>query len=134
MKIGGDSERPQFRLENMILEYCEKYKYLGKIQNDKNNLKDHIQMIKSKVEGAYQTILAIAGNRQFKEIELQTIWELIETTIEAIIMYSSETWNANKTEIQEINKIMDNILRRILITPQTTPREALYIETGLLLQ
>ena len=27
---------------------------------------------------------------------------------------------------------MDNILKRILMVPQSTPREALYIETGLL--
>ena len=43
----------------MILDYCNKYKYLGNIQNDKNNMKDHIQALKGKVEAAYQTILAI---------------------------------------------------------------------------
>ena len=132
MKIGGDKTRPEFRLGSMILEYCEKYKYLGLIQNNKNNLKDHIKSMKSKVEGAYQTIMSIAGNRQFKEIEMRAIWELIESTIIAIITYGSETWEANKGETREINRIMDNIIRRILLTPQSTPREALYIETGLL--
>ena len=31
-----------------------------------------------------------------------------------------------------INQILDNILKRILLTPVTTPRETLYMETGLL--
>ena len=132
MKIGGNSEKPEFRLGNMILEYTDKYKYLGKVQNNKNNLADHIKSLKGKVEAAYQTIMSVAGNTHFKEIEMETIWELIECTISAIITYGGDTWDANKGEMKKINSLMDNIIRRILKTPQGTPREALYIETGLL--
>ena len=38
----------------------------------------------------------------------------------------------NKKEREEIKRIFDNILKRILKTPQSTPRECLYIETGFL--
>ena len=48
------------------------------------------------------------------------------------IAYSNEIWNPGKTEQEKINRIMDNIIKRILMVPQSTPREALYIETGLL--
>ena len=34
--------------------------------------------------------------------------------------------------MKEINRILDAILKRILMVPTSTPREALYIETGLL--
>ena len=50
----------------------------------------------------------------------------------SVINYSSEVWSPTKTENEKINKIMDNILKRILMVPQSTPREVLYIETGLL--
>ena len=63
---------------------------------------------------------------------MKAIWELIQCTILAIITYACKTWNANKREIEKINRIMDNILKRVLRTPQSTPREALYIDTGLL--
>jgi len=116
----------------MILEYCDKYKYLGMLQSNKNSMKDHIQALKGKAEAAYQTILAITGNRTFMEIEMESIWELVECTIISIITYGCEVWNANKSEMKNINSLMDNILRRILMAPQSTPREALYIETGLL--
>jgi hypothetical protein len=43
-----------------------------------------------------------------------------------------ETWSLNKKEEKEINRIQENIIRRILMVPQSTPTEALYIETGLL--
>ena len=58
-------------------------------------------------------------------------WELIENTIIPIITYVSETWNPTEKEIKELNTILDNILK-VLITPYTTPRESLYIETGLM--
>jgi hypothetical protein len=34
--------------------------------------------------------------------------------------------------MKDINSILDNIIRRLLMTPQSTPRESLYIETGLM--
>lgn len=132
MKIGGNKTLPDLRLGDMKLAYSDKYKYLGFMQNKKNNLEDHIKLITGKVEFTYQTILTIAGNKNFKDIEMETIWELIQSCITAIISYSSEVWKPNKKENEKINRLMDNILKRILMVPQTTPREALYIETGLL--
>ena len=61
-----------------------------------------------------------------------TIWESIESTVQAIITYSGEVWNPNKTETKEINRQLDNIIKRVLMVPQSTPREVLYMETGLL--
>ena len=37
-----------------------------------------------------------------------------------------------KQEEKRINQIQENIIRRILMVPQSTPTESLYIETGLL--
>ena len=36
-----------------------------------------------------------------------------------------------KKELKELNKIQEHIIKRILMIPTTTPRESLYIETGL---
>ena len=57
---------------------------------------------------------------------------MIEYSIIPIITYGCESWNPNKTETKSVNSLLDNIIKRILMTPQSTPREALYIETGLL--
>ena len=43
-----------------------------------------------------------------------------------------ETMNNTKREERKINQIQENIIRRILMVPQSTPIEALYMETGLL--
>ena len=63
---------------------------------------------------------------------MQIIWELTQSCITSTIAYSSEIWSPGKTENEKINRITDNILKRILMVPQSIPREVLYIETGLL--
>jgi hypothetical protein len=87
---------------------------------------------KKKTEAAYQTILMVAGDKDFRNIEMGTLWKLIETCIIPIITYGAETWNLKKQEKTELNKILDQIIKRILKVPITTPRETLYMETGLL--
>ncbi len=72
------------------------------------------------------------GNQHFNEIELETAWKLLETCIQPIITYSGETWNLKKKEEKKINQIQENIIRRILMVPQSTPIATLYMETGLL--
>ena len=108
------------------------YKYLGMTMNTRANLSDQITTITQKTEAAYQTTLMLAHDSNFDGIQMELIWKLLETCIIPIITYSSETWNPSKKEIKRLNSTMDNILKRILKTPITTPREALYIETGLL--
>ena len=128
----GKVERIPFTLGDTLLKYTDKYKYLGHIQNSKNNLADHLIEMKSKAEAAYQMIIAIAGNRNFKGIELDAIWEMTKSCIVSIITYSLEACNPTKAEMKSINRIMENIITRILMVPPTTPKEILYIETGLL--
>jgi hypothetical protein len=133
LMIIGDQNIPhEIKIGDMNLDVCDMYKYLGMVINKLNNLTDQIKGIKGKTEITYQTILALTGNEEMNEIEIAASWELIENTIIPIITYVSETWNPTEKEIKELNTILDNILRRVLITPYTTPRESLYIETGLM--
>ena len=80
-------------------------------------------MVKQKVEGAYESILQTAGDQVFRNIELKTIWTLIETTIVMIATDTSEVWNPNEEENNEHNKILENIIRKVLELPESTPRE-----------
>ena len=114
----------------MKLDNVNSYKYLGEVINDKENLENHIKQLEGKVESTYQTILAIAEDKNFKNIKMKSIWKLVDTCIIPIITYGCETWTKNKKENKKLNAILDNIIRRILMVPTSTPREALYIETG----
>ena len=127
-----DQTKEELKLGDIPLEMTDKYKYLGYIQNTKNNNEDHIKIIKGKTEAEYQKMMALTGNSNFSMIEMETIWKVVEACITPIITYAGEIMEMNQANFKPANKILDGILKRILKVPVTTPREALYIETGLL--
>jgi hypothetical protein len=134
MTIGlkKSQEKPNFNIGSMNIQHTDNYTYLGNVFNEKDNMKDHMKHINGKVEAAYQTIMTMTGNPEFNNIEMEIIWKLLEACIQPIMTYGGETWDPTKQELIEINRAMDKIIKRILMTPPTTPREALYMETGLL--
>ena len=119
-------------LGTLTIEETATYKYLGEIINTNSSMEHQIKELKRKTEGALQTILSIAGDPRLKEIQMGTIWKLVETCITPIAAYGGETWKITKKNMTDINRILDNILKRILMTPVTTPREVIYMETGLI--
>ncbi len=137
MIVGSQKQRTEtsnmkFNLGEMELDHTESYTYLGERLNGQGNITDQVKNIKGKVEAAFQTIQMVAGNSNFNKIEMETIWKLVETCIIPIASYASETWNNSIKHTDDINRILDNIIKRILKTPTSTPREPLYIETGLM--
>ncbi len=133
LKIGKGPERPNFTLGDMELQYVEKYKYLGYTQNNTNTIEDHLNSIKGKVEAAYQKTLALALNPTLKWIEMETIWTTVDTCILPIITCAGEIFIIrNKKNEAAINRLLENIIKRILRVPIGTPTEALYIETGII--
>ena len=122
-----------YKLGDMKLKTTDKYKYLGYIQNCKNNNEDHIKAVKGRTEAAYQQMMALAGNSSFENIEMEAIWTVLKACIMPTITYSGEAWEPTKKNYQDANRLMDKVLKRIVKTPvKGTSREALYIETGLL--
>ena len=133
MKVTGRKEAiTMVPLGNQAMTQTNKYKYLGFTQTSENNLQEHLTATRGKTEGAYQKILTVAGDNQFKNIELKVIWELIDAEIAPIALNTAEVWEPTKQENDAHNRILDNLLKRILKVPRSTPREALYIELGIL--
>ncbi len=133
MKIGKSKDRPTFKLGDMTLEYVEQYKYLGYLQNEKNTNNSHMKSLKGKIEAAYQKTLSLATNPTLKYVEMQAIWITVETCIIPIITYAGEVMDLKRKKDQkELNRMLENIIKRILKVPIGTPTEALYVETGMI--
>ena len=122
----------KYKVGDMQLKETNKYKTLGYMQNTKNNNDDHLKAIRGKTEAAYQNMMALVGNENFSLIEMEAIWNVVQSCMQPIITYAGEAWEANEKNYKAINQVQDSIIKRILKTPDSTPREALYFETGLL--
>jgi hypothetical protein len=132
LKIGNRLEKRKFYLGDMELEYCQKYKYLGVTMCEKNGQSEHLKDLRRKTEAAYNTITAIAGNIDFKHMELQAIWKFMESCIIPIATYGGEGLKMKRNETKDRQRILDGIIKRILMVPISTPREPLYYETGVM--
>lgn len=124
-------ENRVFHLGKMRVKRIKKYKYLGLTINDSNNLNDHIKDLKRKIEAAFQTILSLCQNQDFKGLELEIIWKLVESCIQPIILSGLEAWQIKAKEMKELNRLQEKIIKRFVMIPTSTPTESLYIETGL---
>lgn len=131
LTIGNSSLEYKFRLGDMDLESTNNYKYLGMTLNSKGNLDDHLKKIRGKAEAAFQIILSLAGNDEFHKIEMSTIWKLITSCIIPIITYGAEVWIPTKQEVNQADTILQNLLKRLLKLPVTTPKEIVIAETNI---
>ena len=127
----NNKEPPPYKLGEMELDMTNKYKYLGMVINNKGTMEDHITSIKGKVEASTQTILNIAGYNNFNKIQMEIIWKLVNTCIIPIVTYAAEAWIPTQKEIKDLQKIVDNVIKRILNAPITTPSESIRLETGI---
>ena len=98
--------------------------------NNKGNLSDHITEIEKKVKGATATIIAETGNKEFKGIKMQAIWQMVEAIIIPIMTYSCEGWDINKEEQNKLQTIFNEALKTILYLPKGTATTILLNETG----
>ncbi len=105
LKVGGKPKTESFKLGDMDIDFTDEYKYLGCIQNSKNNQKNHLNELKRKAEGAYQTVMTVAGDSEFRNMEMETIWETLESCISSVITYGTEALLLNKSEKKEINRV-----------------------------
>ena len=70
------------------------------------------------------------GDKEFKGMRMEAIWQLLEATVIPIMTYGSEGWEINKKELEDLQTIFNKVLKTILFLPQGTPTTVLLAETG----
>ena len=81
----GRGPTSKLTLNGQILKEVDSYKYLGEMINSKGNLAAHI-----KEQAATQTIMSELGNKEFKGIKMEAIWQLVDSIIIPILTYGAE--------------------------------------------
>ena len=111
MILNKKPQNTEITIGDQPLENTNTYKYLGMTINNKGNMDDHIKKTKGKTEAALQMILTLAGNDEFHNIEMSTIWKLLDACIIPIITYGAEAWTPTKAEEGALQRILDNIIK-----------------------
>ena len=130
MQIYGSEE--QIKLGKNNLKYAKSMKYLGDIITRDGTIDEMIKERKNSIAGMTAELVAIMS--QIKdETEFYAINQFIRGIIIPKLLINSETWNnIPKKNIEEIEKIQIQSIKRILKIPMSTPNMGLLIEMGML--
>ena len=111
-------------------EKCEE-KYLGEvISADGKNIKN-VKARVAKGKGIITRIIALIEGIPFGKFYFQVAMILRESLLISSMIFNSEAWyNVTKPELELLESVDLQFLRRILNAPKSTPKEMLFLETG----
>ena len=133
MKVGRHKKgEDKWSLGDQVIQESSVYKYLGdEISNDGKN-KKNINARKNKLTATTVTINTIATNEILNKIETSILLELHEQISIPGFLTNSESWNLNKGEKDELEKIEVEALKDLFDLPIHTPTPAIIYTFGTL--
>ena len=99
-------------------------------ETNKGNLSDHIAEIERKIKGATASIISETGNKEFKGIKKQALFEMVDAIIIPIMTYACEGWTIGKEENKKLQTIFNEVIKTLLYLPKGIPTMILLNETG----
>ena len=129
---GPSATRPerQWTLGSLVLEECSQYTYLGEVIDRNLSIKQHLTHLKSRSFVVSTTMFGIATDDILNKMKLPTLLQLYQTCWVQAILYNSETWTLQQSEISQIQQMQLSLLRRILKIPKSAPRAAIFSDLG----
>ena len=98
MEVGnGRYNQIKWKLGNLEIDSCDKYKYLGDIIMRNGNNQKNIEDRQFKVMAMTRKILALGGNEVFKKIRLKALLKMHNSCTIATLLTNCETWVLKKT-------------------------------------
>ena len=116
---------------DLMMDSVDNEKYLGDIiAADGSNTKN-LQKRKSKGESAVSQIMSILQNTCFGPYYFQVAIILRNSILANGILTNSEAWyGLNDSDLEILESVDEQLMRRVLEVPSTCPKEMLYLEMG----
>ena len=115
----------RFKIDNENIEVVKSYKYLGTLFSSNGSFKLARQHISNQANKAMHLLLVRISNLDIP-IDLQL--KLFDSTILPILTYGSEIWGFENIDM--IEKVHNDFLRKITNSRRSTPMYILYSELG----
>ena len=113
------------------METTSEYKYLGFIISSKGDNMININAMKKKSIGIIKTILHKLDSMNLKNYYFEVAMVYFNVILRGSILYASETYyNLTESQLRNIERIEEGLLRKILKTSRGCPISQLYLETG----
>ena len=124
-------EKETVELNGTELEIVTDHTYLGTIVSEKGREKDMQQRIKD-CNGVLNEIVEVSNNSGIGCIRLRFVRLLTESCFKSKFKYGCEVWDLlKKAEKEKMNKMIPNMIKRVLELPRSTPTNAIQHDFGI---
>ena len=129
----GISNMEDIFVGDFLMSEKDTAKYLGDYLSTNGSNRKTIEDRKAKGQGAINKILSILDETCFGPFYFECAVILRNSLLLSTMLTNSEAWyGLSKIEIETLEKIDLQLLRRIFEVPFSCPKEMLYLETGCL--
>ena len=127
----SNTQNSHIMLNNKQINQVKSTKYLGDIISDNGKLDETIEDRRLKINGIVAEIRSIMMEAE-EDLEILAAIQYYEGIVKSKLLYNCETWiNLTKTNIDDLEKIQNNSLKRLLRIPFSTPSMGLIYELNL---
>ena len=113
------------------MQSVQEEKYLGVILTSDGKNSKNIAARKNRGVGVVNQIMTILEEICFGKYYFQVAMVLRNSLLISSLLTNAEAWyNLSSTDITELEKVYEDLLRKVLECPVSTPREMLYLELG----
>ena len=110
----------------------DKYKYLGDIITSNGRNMENLNARRIKLQASTITINTIAAGEVLNKIETSVLLEMHEKKSISSLLTNAESWDLNKTEEEEIEKIEIRSIKDLFNLPLQTPTASIIYTFGTL--
>ena len=122
---------PIIRAHTTEIQLALEEKYVGDIISSDGKHSKNIASRRLKGIGICNEITAILNTLFLGPFHFQIALLLREVMLLSVLLFNSETWlRLTKENVKKLESVDEMLLRKILVTPISTPTVALYLETG----
>ena len=122
---------PLLRAHTTDIEIVTDEKYIGDIVSCDGKHNKNIASLRSKGIGMCNEIVLILDSLCLGPFFFQVSLMLRQTMLISVLLFNSETWlRLTKDNIKKLESVDEMLLHKLLATPMSTPKVALYLETG----
>ena len=123
-------EENSVKLNGTPLDIVDEHKYLGTLVSKKGR-SDMKQRVKD-CNGVLNEIVEVCNKSGVGNIRLKFVRMLTESCFKSKFKFGCEVWDPlKKSDTDEINKLIPNMIKRVLELPRSTPTTAIQHEFGI---
>ena len=124
----SNTQNNQINLNDKQVNQVKSTKYLGDIITDNGKLDENIEDRRLKINGVVAEIRSIMMEAE-EDLEILAAIQYYEGIVKTKLIYNCESWiNITKSNMEELEKIQNNSLKRLLRIPFSTPSVGLLYE------